>query len=371
MTTMIKSLNVLGLMAGTSLDGIKVSLISTDGIDIYDTLLTRRVPYPDSLREKIYAAFGKRTSNQEDKDIIDAAEAEITDFMIDIINEIKNECPDTIDLVGIEGPTICHDPETTYTYQLGNGREIAQKTGFKIVTHFHNADILNGGQGAPITATYYSALAQNIEKPNVFINIGGITNLIWTGHLGEITAFDCGPGNALIDDWVFKHAGMHMDYNGKLAATGHIHEKIVAQMMRHDFFAKYPPKSLDRNLFNNKTEHLEGLSPEDGAATATAFVAEAIAYSLAFYLPEVPVKAIICGGGANNPTLNRFIRQKLKDMDIETVPDDFFAAEINDASATAFLAARRLYNLPITFPTTTGIGMPIPGGEIYEKEIEE
>ena len=357
-------------MAGTSLDGIKVSLISTDGVDIYDTFLTRRVPYTDSLREKIHACFGKKASTPEDKAVIEAAETEITELMIKIIEDIKMEYPE-IDLVGIEGPTICHDPETYYTYQLGKGREIAQKTGLKTVTHFHNADILNGGQGAPITATYYGALAQNLEKPNVFINIGGITNVIWTGHLGEITAFDCGPGNALIDDWVLKHAGMHMDYNGKLAATGHVHEKIIAQMMKHDFFAKYPPKSLDRNLFNNKTEHLEGLSLEDGAATATAFVAEAIAYSLAFYLPEVPIKAVICGGGAHNPTLNRFIRQKLKEMEIETVSDDYFDAEINDAAAVAFLAARRIYNLPITFPTTTGINMPIPGGEIYTKDFEE
>lgn len=368
MTMMIKPLNVLGLMGGTSLDGIKAALVSTDGVDIYEVKISRKFIYPEALIQKIRAVLGLHYAIAEEREKIEAAETDVTNFLTEIVKEIKNEIPDTIDVIGLEGPTICHEPENGYTYQLGKGRLLAENTGIKVVTHFRNADILNGGQGSPITATYYSALAQNLEKPNVFINIGGITNLTWTGHLGEITAFDCGPGNALIDDWVFKHGGMQMDFNGKLAATGTVHEKIVNQMMKHDFFAKYPPKSLDRNSFNDKTEHLEGLSLEDGAATATAFISEAIAYSLALYLPEVPVCAVICGGGAQNPTLVRFIRQHLKEMKIETATEDVFNFKIGDAPAIAFLAARRFYSLPITFPTTTGIAQPMTGGEIYEKE---
>ena len=365
---MIKPLNILGLMGGTALDGIKIALINTDGIDVYHVEFASKILYPDLLRQKIRAIIGKKTTLPEDTELIEQTDAEFTDFLYETITETLNECETRPDYIGLEGPTIWHDAQNCYTYQLGKGKILAEKTGIKVVTHFHNADILNGGQGSPVMATYYAALAQNLEKPAAFINIGGITSLIWTGHLGEITAFDCGPGNALIDDWVFKHANMMMDYNGKLAATGTVHEKIVAQMMKQDFFAKYPPKSADRNSFNDKIEHLEGLSLEDGAATATALIAEAVAYSLALYLPEVPKCAVICGGGAQNPTLVRFMRNKLKDMNIETALTDIFEHKIGDAQAAAFLAARRIYSLPITFPTTTGVAAPITGGVIYEKE---
>ena len=365
---MIKPLNILGLMGGTALDGIKIALINTDGIDVYNVEFARKILYPDSLRQKIRAVIGKKITSPEDAELIEQTDAEFTDFLYETITETLNECETRPDYIGLEGPTICHDAQNCYTYQLGKGKILAEKTGIKVVTHFHNADILNGGQGSPVMATYYSSLAQTLEKPAAFINIGGITSLIWTGHLGEITAFDCGPGNALIDDWVFKHANMMMDYNGKLAATGTVHEKIVAQMMKQDFFAKYPPKSADRNSFNDKIEHLEGLSLEDGAATATAFICEAVAYSLALYLPEVPKRAVICGGGAQNPTLVRFMRNKLKEMNIETALADIFEHKIGDAQAAAFLAARRVYSLPITFPTTTGVAAPMTGGVIYEKE---
>lgn len=368
MTMMIKPLNILGLMGGTALDGIKISMINTDGIDVYAVKFARKVLYPDTLRQKIRAIIGKKTTSPEDAALIENTDAEFTDFLYETIKEILSEYAEIPDYIGLEGPTICHDAQNAYTYQLGKGKILAQKTGIKVVTHFHNADILNGGQGSPVMATYYSALSQNLEKPVAFINVGGITSIIWTGHLGEITAFDCGPGNALIDDWVFKHANMMMDYNGKLAATGVVHEKIVSQMMKHDFFAKYPPKSADRNSFNDKAEHLEGLSLADGAATATALICESVAYSLALYLPEIPKSAIICGGGAQNPALVRIMRQKLKEMNIETALSDIFEYQIGDAQAAAFLAARRVYSLPITFPTTTGVPMPICGGVIYEKD---
>ena len=139
-------------------------------------------------------------------------------------------------------------------------------------------------------------------------------------------------------------------------------------LLKHEFFAKYPPKTLDRNEFNNKIEHLEGLSLENGAATVTDFIAEAIAYSIAFYLPEIPAQAVICGGGAKNPTLLRLLKARLKHMNISTLPEYELDCKIDDASAIAFLAARRIYSLPITFPTTTGISSAMTGGEIYNKE---
>lgn len=358
-------------MSGTSLDGVKAALISTDGVDIFKILFTSEFPYPEHIRAQIRLILGKKINQSQDKILIESVEALVSEWLVQLIENIKAEHLNEIDLIGLEGPTICHDPENKYTYQLGKGREICSQVKIKLVTHFHNADILNGGQGAPITASYYNALAQDIGKPAAFINIGGTTNLTWIGHYGEIIAFDCGPGNALIDDWMLKHGGVAMDFNGRVAASGTADEKIVGQMMKHRFFAKYPPKSLDRSEFDSKAEHLEGLSLFDGAATATAFISEAIAYSLAFYLPEIPAQAIICGGGAKNPTLVRFIRQRLKDMAVATILEEEAGIKINDAAAIAFLAARRLYALPITFPGTTGIAEPMTGGEIYNGESKD
>lgn len=365
----IKPINVLGLRGGASLDGIKAELVLTDGVDIFAAQKFRKFAYPESLLQKIRSVIGKKVTVPEDKILIDNAESEFSVFIRQIVEEYISESESPVELIGLEGPTICHEPQNRYTYQLGKGRILAQDTGIKVVTHFHNADILNGGLGAPISASYYQTLAQKLEKPAVFINIGGITTIAYSGRLGEICAFDCGPGTALIDDWLLKHGGVAMDYDGRFAALGHADEKITAALLKHEYFAKYPPKFINRDGFNDKTEHFEGLSLEDGAATATAFISEAIAYALAFYLPEVPVTAILCGGGAHNPTLVRHIRQKLKEMSIEAHTAKELGMEINEAQAAAFLAARRLHYLPITFPTTTGVPEPISGGEIYEKEV--
>ena len=357
-------------MSGTSLDGIKVSLVSTDGIDVYQIYLSRRYGFDETMRTKIRSVLGKKINIEQEKSAIEAVENDVSEFLINIVNEVKLQTDIQIDAIGLEGPTICNEPHNHYTYQLGKGKVLADKTGIDVITHFHNADILNGGLGSPIGATYYNALAQNLGKPIAFINIGGTTNITWIGPFGEMISFDCGPGNALIDDWVSKHGGVSMDYNGKFAATGQVNQKIVSTLLKHDFFANYPPKTLDRNEFNNKIEHLEGLSLEDGAATVTEFIAQAISYSLAFYLPEVPTQAVICGGGVKNPTLLRFVRSNLKSMNISILSETELDVQIDDAAAIAFLTARRIYSLPITFPTTTGINTAMTGGEIYKKEIE-
>lgn len=364
----IKPLNVLGLMSGASLDNVRFSLVSTDGVDIYDCLMQRQAFLPDDLRNEIRSVYHKKITDEKYQTQIKQVEAQTTDFFVRLIEEITNEYDQRVDLIGLEGPTICHEPENQFTYQLGKGRDIASRTGIKTVTHFHNADILNGGLGQPIFASYYNALAQDLGKPVVFINIGGVTDLTWIGHYGEIYGFDCGPGNAVIDDWMLKHSGVLMDYNGKAAALGNVDEKIVAQMMKQPFFAKYPPKFAARDAFNDKVEHLEGLSVQDGAATVSSFVAESIAYSVVLYLPEMPVQAILCGGGSQNPTLVRLIRQKLKSMQIETILAPDAGIVVDSSQAVAYLAARRVYRLPISFPSTTGVPAPITGGEIYEKE---
>lgn len=365
---MIKPFNILGLYGGASLDGIKAELVQTDGVDIFHTAQFRQIPYPERLLSKIRSIIGKKITKDDEKKLIDAVEIEFSDFLDQIVKEYVQESESPIDIIGLEGPTLCHEPKNKYTYQLGKGRLLAQSTGIKVVTHFHNADILNGGQGVPITAAYYQMLAQTLPKPAAFVNLSGVTTIIFCGTLGEVYAFDCGPGTALIDDWMLKHGGVAMDYSGKCAAIGNVDPKVVAALMKHEYLAKYPPKFLNYDTFNDKIEHFEGLTLENGAATATALISEATAYSIALYLPVLPQQIVICGGGAYNPTLVRVLRQKLKAMGLEAYTAKELNMNINGAQAIAFLAARRIYLLPITFPTTTGVSAPLTGGEIYEKE---
>ena len=361
----MKPLNVLALVSGTSFESIKYAFILTDGVDIYQTYLSGAVPISEFLRTKIRLILDKDINNVDDKVLIDAVENDMTASMIDILHEIIERVAQKVDLIGIEGPTIAHDVHKKYTYQLGKGRRIFEEFQIPVVSHFHNTDISNGGQGAPISAAYYHALANSIETPALFINIGSVTSLTYIGTLGEMISFDCGVGNAMLNDFMKKHAHVAMDYNGKCAALGVADEKIVGGLMRHDFFKKMPPKALDRNAFADKIEHFEGLSLENGAATITAFIAESIAQSVNTLLPEKPQTTIICGGGASNPTLVRMLKQKLKLQDITTFDTDI---RPDDAVCIAFLAARRFYGLPITFPSTTGVSAPLTGGKIYDKD---
>lgn len=364
----IKGLNCLGLMGTSTFGGVELSLIKTDGIDINERKKAYTVPYPDELKEKIRSVLGLKRNIDNNEEKLQSVDLDVSDFYIQLINEFKNDCLEDIDVVGIEGITVLHNPALAYTYQFGNGRYIARKTGIKTVTHFRNADICSGGQGTPISSSYFNAAATDEVKPIAFVNISGKSSLTWIGSFGEMVGFDCGPGDNFINNWTAKHANMESDYNGKLAITGKVHERIVNSLMHHKFFAKFPPKSAYTGIFADKAEHLEGLSLEDGAATATAFVAEAICYSICLYLPELPKKVIICGKGALNPTLVRFIRQRLPSIEVAVSKEIGIPVETVNAEVSAFLSARTIYSLPITFPSTTGVSQPIPGGEIYEAE---
>ncbi len=362
----IKGLNCLGLMGTSTFGGVELALIRTDGLDILERKKAYVIPYPDDIKEKIRAVLGLNREFDKNEEKLQTVDLTVSDFYIQLIQDFISEYGEPVDVVGIEGITILHNPNIQYTYQLGNGRYIAQKTGIKVVTHFRNADIVAGGQGTPISSIYFNTVSADEVKPVAYVNISGKTSLTWIGSFGEMVGFDCGPGDNFINNWTYKHADMDNDYNGRLAALGTVHEKIVNSLMHHKFFAKFPPKSAYTGIFSDKAEHLEGLSLEDGAATATAFVAEAICYSICLYLPELPKKVIICGKGASNPTLIRFIRQRLPSIDILISKEVDIPINTLNAEVNAFLSARTLYSLPITFPTTTGVVMPISGGEIYE-----
>ena len=361
----IGAYKVLGLASGSSLDGVNASIITTDGIDIFSFGRTFEIPYDENIRESLrHMQKNFVTMNDDEKLRIENA---LTEFHLAAAREIMFDV-EGINLIGFGGHVICHKPKEHILYQIGDGQKMADALQVKVVSKFRDADILAGGQGAPLAAIYHGALAQKMEKPIVFVDIGGISSLTWIGQNGEMIAFDAGPGNAAINWWVNKHGGMHMDYNGKLAIQGHVNEKIVNALMRHKFFAQYPPKSIDRDIFKDKLENLEGLSLEDGAATATAFTAEAIAYSLAMYVPQLPEKLIVCGGGANNPTLMRFIRQRLHNVEVVSASELGWNTDAVEAQGFAYMAVRRLNNMPISFPGTTGVPVPMAGGEIHKPE---
>lgn len=365
---MIKTVNSLGLLSGSSQYGVDAALVTTDGVDLYEFGSAQTTPYDDALRDNIRALFAASPEAPGYEELYQRVDDEYTRFQAEIARDYISAHETKVDVIGFEGLTLFNNADMRKIRQLGNGKLLAELTGVRVVNNFHTADIRAGGQGEPLESVYHNALCADVGKPLAVVNISGISRVTWIGSFGEMIAFDTGPGNAAINEWVLKHAGMHMDYNGKLAITGKVNEQLVATMMRHKYFGKYPPKSIDRRAFVEKLEHLEGLNLEDGAATATAFVAESIAYSLLMYLPEVPKIVIVCGGGAKNPTLMRFLRQRLPDMVVKTAAEEGFNTNALEAQAVAYMAVRRLYNLPISFPSTTGVPEPMSGGEICDPE---
>ncbi len=355
---MIKKHKALGVISGTALDGIDLAIIETDGFDVHAYGRSASIPYPREIKDRIRSVL-ERQNDPEAPEI----EKEITLFAADCIKDFLGD--EKVDVIGFHGHTIYHNPQEKITKQLGDGKMLSEIMQTTVVNKFRENDVAMGGQGAPLSVTFYNAIAQNVERPLAFVNIGGISSLTFIGHSGEIIAFNPGPGNSAVDDWVYKKAGLDMDYNGKLAISGTINEQILSTLMKNKYFAKHPPKAVDRNYFNDKLENLEGLSLEDGAATATAFCAEAIAYSISMFLPEHPKNIILCGGGAKNPTIVRFIKQRLYETEVKTASEMNLNIDAIEAQCFAFLAVRRLEFLPISYPSTTGVSEPLIGGEVY------
>ncbi len=357
---------VLGLASGSSLDGINASILTTDGVDIFDIGKTFDIPYDDNLREALRHMHRHFVNmNDDEKCRIENA---VTEFHIGAAREILCDY-EGIDLIGLGGHVICHKPKEHILYQIGDGQKMADDLGVTVVGKFRHADILAGGQGAPLSAIYHAALMQKMDKPIVVIDVGGVTSLTFIGQNGELIAFDTGPGNAALNDWVNRHGQMYMDYNGRLGIMGHINDNVLSSLMKHKFLALPPPKATDKNTFDDKLEHLEGLSLEDGAATATAFIAETICKAINDFVPLVPKKIIICGGGAKNPTLVRFLKQRITEGEVCAAEECDLNSMGIEAQAFGFLAVRRLQQMPTSFPFTTGAAQEVIGGEIFAPRI--
>ncbi len=266
---------------------------------------------------------------------------------------------DQIDVIGFHGQTVLHRPDDRLTVQLGIGEMFADLTGIPVVYDLRAADIAAGGQGAPLVPVYHQAVTAKLpQRPVAIVNIGGVANVTWIGRDGRLLAFDTGPGNALIDDWMRAKVAFDFDADGEMAAQGNINASVLHEYLNHAYFKSPPPKSLDRNAFS--LDPVAALGVEDGAATLTAFTAETIARARQ-HMPEEPELWIIAGGGRRNQTLMSMLAGLVHHA---VVPAE--AAGLNgdsmEAEAWAYLAVRCLKGLPITFPGTTGVIAPMRGG---------
>lgn len=358
-----RPLRAIGLMSGTSLDGVDAALLTTDGecVGAFGPALT--VPYPEGFRDRLWALLG-REPDPTWRDVID----ELTDRHADAVRAVLAAAgleADCIDVVGLHGQTVWHRPEQRRTLQVGDGERLAAALGIPVVCDFRSSDVAAGGQGAPLVPLYHAALAAELAKPVVFLNLGGVANLTWVGPPGAdpaILAFDTGPGNALIDDWVRAVAGQACDEGGRLAAAGAVDGGRVMAWLRHEFFRRPWPKSLDRDAFGFAAGGMKGMSAEDGAATLAAFTARAVSLAVAL-LPSPPLRWLACGGGRHNPVLMRMIADGVGGT-VEPVEDAGLRGDFIEAEAFAFLAVRSLRGLPLTLPSTTGAPRPLSGGRL-------
>jgi anhydro-N-acetylmuramic acid kinase len=354
----------IGMISGTSIDGIDTALIETDGADIVRPLAFLPHGYDAAFRERLRACFGKLEGNKDPA--IAAFERELTELhaaQVEILLHNHNIKPEHIDIIGFHGQTIWHKPEERSTIQLGDGALLANLTGIPVVNDFRSADVKAGGHGAPLVPLYHRALAASLPKPVAIINIGGVSNITWIGGArdDEIIAFDMGPGNALIDDWVLHHNGQPYDEYGALAASGCVDEGLVARFMAHPFFAEKPPKSLDRDAFRDLAP--DELSPADGAATLTMMTARAIAEGLRL-VPQPPLHVYLTGGGRHNRTMMRWIGE-LSGLPVGSVDELGWSGDGLEAEAFAYLAVRSRLGLPLTLPGTTGVLQAMTGGRYY------
>lgn len=358
----------LGLMSGTSIDGVDAALIRTDGVEIAEFGPTLFQAYGDEDRSVLRAALkdargmsarGERFGRlAEAEKLVTEAHAHAIAVLL-IAAERKGIRPEVI---GFHGQTVMHAPDRGFTVQIGNAAALAGRFGLSVVHDFRSADIREGGQGAPLVPVFHRALARKagLEPPVAILNIGGVANVTIIGAGDELTAFDTGPGNALIDDLVFNVTGARFDVDGAIAAQGRVDERVLGQLMDHPHFDAPAPKSLDRNAF--RADAVAGLPFADQVATLTAFTAESVAAGLR--LTGAPVgTVIVSGGGARNPVMLRMLAER---AGVRVVPagEVGFDADFIEAQAFAYLAARRLRELPSTFPTTTGTPVPVVCGDV-------
>ena len=374
-----KIFTAMGLMSGTSLDGVDVSIIKSDGKREISSILDGYFEYDKELVQKILNIREKITKSEKlnkHLDEIKDLEREITLFHVKAVKETLEKSKSSVDIIGFHGQTIFHDPERKITKQLGDGKLLSQLTKKKVVYNFRQNDLENGGQGAPLTPIFHNVLANKINKkfklgfPLNILNIGGISNITSTvswenfEHKDKIYAFDIGPGNCLIDEWIRKNSKKKYDKDGQIASSGTSDKLVLNQALENFTEDSNYIKSLDVKDFD--IFFAKGLSLENGAATITNFTAKLIANGISYsnrMCNSGDFKWLVCGGGRKNKYLLESIKNNFDQISIEPIDQYEINGDFVESQAFAYLAVRSLLDLPISFPGTTGCKYPSLGGK--------
>ncbi len=352
----------IGAISGTSMDGIDVSWVESDGDTVADAGPGATFAYPPDLRRRLIEVA--KTPDIALTDPMSDLERAVTDAHVDAIRRfiaVSNLRPPRIDLVGLHGQTVCHRPERRFTRQLGDAQAAAAALGIDVVGAFRQADVAAGGQGAPLAPLYHRAIVAGRPEPVAVLNWGGVGNVTYIA--GEtIIAFDTGPASALIDDFVARRTGAAFDRDGDLAASGTADTDLVAALMEDPYFREPPPKSLDRQHFHARAARVEALTDADGAATLAAFT---VAATLAArdHFPHPVREWLVAGGGRRNRHLMNRLREGAGApvRGIEAIARD---GDFLEAQCFGYLAIRANLGLPLSLPSTTGVPRPMPGGRI-------
>jgi anhydro-N-acetylmuramic acid kinase len=353
----------IGVISGTSMDGIDVALIRTDGGARVEPGPGATFVYPDDVKEALHRVVADPVAAQEP---LDDLQRSVTDSHVEAVFAFMRQfdvAPESVALVGLHGQTILHRPRDRFTRQLCDGARASALLGLDVVNDFRAADVAAGGEGAPFVPLSHAAICAELERPLMVLNWGGVGNVTWLGAKGEIVAFDTGPANAMIDDFVVKRRGLSHDEGGKLAAAGRVDAAALAKLMSDPYFDRLPPKSLDRNHFHALGREVEKLGDEDGAATLAAFTVEATAAALR-HVDGAPRRWLVCGGGRRNSTLMAALGARL-DAKIEPIEAIDFDGDVIEAQCFAYLAVRSRRGLALSLPTTTGAPRPMPGGVFW------
>ena len=377
-----KLYTAIGLMSGTSMDGVDVSLIRSDGINQFINVLDEYFEYNESLQQQLIE-LRNLISNINDLKLyssrLNELEREMTLFHSKIVIDISSKYQDEVDFVGFHGQTIFHNPEQKISKQLGDGKLMSQLVKKKIIYNFRQEDMINKGQGAPLTPIFHNLLSKKIDEnhqidfPICFLNIGGISNITKIIKKDEklednIEAFDSGPGNCMIDEWVRKNSKNNFDENGLIAKSGKIDQLILNQAVDNFQIDKFD-KSLDVKNFD--ISFVRGLSLEDGCATITNFTAYLIAKGIEHSNGNniKPIKYLICGGGRRNTFLIQSIKDYLshkQNISLNSIDDYSLNGDYIESQAFGYLSIRSFLNLPISYPKTTGCKTPTVGGELVK-----
>jgi anhydro-N-acetylmuramic acid kinase len=350
---MSKIFRAIGLMSGTSLDGIDLAMIESDGGEYIKLIASDYLEYTNEFRQNLRDLIFQNPTLEGIKKI----ENEITILHANLVNNFlkkNNLKASEIDLIGFHGQTIFHQPAKKITWQIGNSQLLALMTGIKTVSDFRVRDVLEGGQGAPLVPIYHFYLFAKLAKPNLILNIGGVANLSYfDDKIDSLQAFDTCFGNAPSNDLMHKKFQKEFDENGDLAKSGKINLELINKILAHEIFNQTLPKSFSRNDFDEALAPLQSLDPQDILACYSQIFAEVLAKDI-YLFSQKPKQIIVCGGGAKNKNLLEVLQKKLIDIKILTAQEIGFNVDSIEAEAFAFLAIRRVLNLPISFKKTTG-----------------